>query len=141
MSDLQAFFAENSANEVIEEFVVSERFKDSEGNPIAWKLRTMTECENEEIRRASTRTVKGKNGSKSFETNAEEYLGKLVVSSVVYPDLKNAALQKSYEVMGADALVKRMLLAGEYAALVQKVQEINGFDRDINETSEEIKNG
>ncbi|MBW7457350.1 phage portal protein, partial [Paenibacillus sepulcri] len=58
----------------------------------------------------------------------------------IYPDLKNAELQKSYGVLGGDQLIKKMLLSGEYAALVQKVQKVNGFDRDINELVEDVKN-
>ncbi len=140
MSDLQAFFAQNAAGNGTEDFIVSDRFKDGDGRAIPWKLRTMTEAENEEIRKSATRLAKGANGAKVKETVPEEYLGKLVVASVVFPDLKNAELQKSYGVMGADALVKKMLLAGEYSALVQKVQEINGFDRDISTAVDEIKN-
>lgn len=140
MSDLQAFFAQNVVSETTEDFVVSNRFKDKDGTPIPWKIKTLTEGENEEIRKAATRTVKGKNGSRMLETNSEEYIGKLVVASVLYPDLRNADLQKSYGVMGADSLIKEMLRPGEYAALVQKIQEINGFDRDISEMVDEIKN-
>nr|WP_307860498.1 hypothetical protein [Paenibacillus cisolokensis] len=33
-----------------------------------------------------------------------------------------------------------MLLAGEYATLIQKVQEINGFDKDLESRIEEVKN-
>lgn len=140
MSDLQAFFAQNIAAAATEDFVVSTRFKDKNGNPVPWKIRTMTEAENEEIRKAATRLVKGKNGVKLPETNPEEYAARMVVASVVFPDMRNAELQKSYGILGAEELLKKMLLPGEYAALIQKVQEINGFDRDINEAVEEIKN-
>ncbi|MOA16947.1 Phage XkdN-like protein [compost metagenome] len=84
--------------------------------------------------------VKGKNGAKVPETSPEDYLAKLAVASVVYPDLKDAELQRSYSVLGADILLKRMLLSGEYAALIQKVQELNGYDRDMNDLVEEVKN-
>lgn len=135
---LSAFFAQNAPAEIVEEVVVSERFKEK-GKPIPWKLRSMTEGENEAIRKSAQRKVKDK-GVVTTETNTDEYLAKLAVASVVYPDLKDAELQKSYGVVGADQLIKRMLLPGEYATLIQKVQEINGFDKDINELSEEVKN-
>jgi len=140
VSDLQAFFSQNVEASITEDFTVSERFKDAEGKAIPWKLRTVTEAENEEIRKSATKTVKGKNGMKVPETNAAEYVGKLATSSVIFPNLKDAELQKSYNVLGAEALLKKMLLSGEYAALVQKVEELNGYDRDINEVVEEIKN-
>lgn len=135
---LSAFFAQNVASEIVEEVVVSNRFKENE-KPIPWRLRSMTEDENEAIRKSCQRKVKDK-GIVSYETNTDEYMAKLVVASVVFPDLKDAELQKSYGVMGADQLLRKMLLPGEYATLVQKVQEINGFDKDINDLADEVKN-
>ncbi|GIP55961.1 phage tail assembly chaperone [Paenibacillus vini] len=139
MSNLSAFFAQNVNSEIIEEVVISDRFKDEAGKPIQWKVRSMTEEENEAIRKSAQRKVKEK-GMITIDTNSEEYLAKLVVSSVVFPDLKDADLQKSYGVMGADKLLRKMLLPGEYAGLLQKVQSINGFDKDINELVDEVKN-
>lgn len=139
-SELSVFFAQNVQSDITEDFVVSERFKDAKGSAVPWKIRTMSEAENEEIRKSTTRQVKGRNGQKTTETNPEEYLAKLAVASVVFPDLKNAELQKSYGILGAESLLRKMLLSGEYAGLIQKVQEINGFDRDINQDIEEIKN-
>ncbi|MDN4069267.1 phage portal protein [Paenibacillus vini] len=139
MSNLSAFFSQNVNSEITEEVVISDRFKDEQGKPIPWKLRSMTEEENEAIRKSAQRKVKEK-GMITIDTNSEEYLAKLVVSSVVFPDLKDADLQKSYGVMGSDKLLRKMLLPGEYAALLQKVQSINGFDKDINELVDEVKN-
>jgi hypothetical protein len=61
-------------------------------------------------------------------------------TAVVYPDLKNAELQKSYGVMGEERLLKAMLSAGEYVQLSGKIAEINGFDNDVNELVDEAKN-
>ncbi|MNZ62124.1 Phage XkdN-like protein [compost metagenome] len=99
----------------------------------------MTEEENEAIRKSSQRKIKEK-GVVTIDTNSDEYLAKLVMTSVVYPDLKDAELQKSYGVLGADQLLRKMLLPGEYATLLQKVQSINGFDKDVNELADEVKN-
>jgi hypothetical protein len=140
MSSMSAFFAQNVQSNTEEEFIVSERFQDHEGKPIAWKLRTLSEAENEEIRKASTQYNKGKGGQRVPETKPEVYLAKVAVASVVFPDLKDAELQKSYGVLGAEDLLKRMLLAGEYATLIQKVQEINGFDRELGDLVDEVKN-
>ncbi|GAA0378941.1 phage tail assembly chaperone [Bacillus horti] len=140
MSELQAFFAQNVKADVTENFIVSERFKGQDGKPIPWKLRTMTEAENEEIRKSATTRVKQKRGTYAAETNHNEYMVKLVVASVVHPDLKNAELQKSYGVMGADMLLKEMLFPGEYGKLAGKVVEMNGFDEDINDLMDEAKN-
>lgn len=140
MSDLSLFYAQNAEAGVVEEFAVSNRFKTKDGKPVLWKIRSMTEAENEEYRKAATKKVKAKNGTYLTETNSDLYLAKLAVASVVYPDLKDAELQKSYGTLGAENLLRVMLLPGEYAALVEKVQQINGFDKDLNELKEEVKN-
>lgn len=140
MSDMSMFFAGNAALEVSEDFVVSERFKDAEGKPVKWKLRSITEEQNSEIRKASTRKVKGKGGIHTPELDANEYMARLMTSCVVFPDLQNADLQKSYSVKGAEVLLRKMLLPGEFAALGERVQSMNGFDQDINELMDEVKN-
>ncbi|MNN98093.1 Phage XkdN-like protein [compost metagenome] len=67
-------------------------------------------------------------------------MAKLMTSSVVHPDLKNAELQRSYNVLGAEALLRKMLLPGEFAALGERVQALNGFSTDMNELVDEVKN-
>jgi hypothetical protein len=79
-----------------------------------------------------------KTGAETFDRQG--YINELVASAVVYPDLKNAELQKAYGVLGEVDLLKKMLLIGEFAVLAQKVQELAGLDEDINELVEEAKN-
>ena len=140
MSELSLFFAQNVVSDTTEEVVVSPRFKDQEGRPVAWKLRSMNEEENQECRKAATRKVKGKNGVYTPEIDANEYMAKLMTASVVFPDLKNTELQRSYGVLGAETLLRKMLLPGEFAALGERVQALNGFDTNINELMDEVKN-
>lgn len=139
MSNIEAFYAQNADIEVTEDFVVSGRFKDKEGKPIPWTLRSMKQTENEAIRKSVTRKTKDRRGGYQIETNPDEYIAKLTVASVVYPPLKDEALQKSYGVLGADKLLSEMLLPGEYSDLINKVQELNGFEKDINELVDEVK--
>lgn len=42
--------------------------------------------------------------------------------------------------MGSDTLLKKMLNPGEYNDYLAKVQEVNGFDIDMNDLAEEAKN-
>ncbi|OPA76621.1 phage portal protein [Paenibacillus selenitireducens] len=140
MSNLSAFFAQNVPTEVVEELVVSQRFKGKEEKPIPWKIRSMTEEENAALRKASMKKIKGKGGVYSQEIDFEEYTARLVATSVVFPELKNAELQQSYGVMGAEALLKKMLLPGEYTVLLQSVQSLNGFDKSEQDLIEEVKN-
>ncbi|MEC0233597.1 phage portal protein [Paenibacillus kribbensis] len=139
MSDLTLFYAENVAAEITEEIALSERFKDAEGKPLLWKIRSVSENETSTIRKESTKKVKVK-GVYQPETDSDIFTAKLVVAGVVYPNLKDAGLQNSYGVLGAESLVRKMLLAGEYTTLVDRIQTLSGYDRDINDLMDEVKN-
>ncbi|AJS59851.1 phage tail assembly chaperone [Paenibacillus sp. IHBB 10380] len=140
MNDLSMFFAQNVAVEVAEEFAVSPRFKDKDDKPVKWKLRSISEEENQELRKSATKKTKGKGGVYTSDVDQNEYLSKLVVACVTFPDLKNAEIQKSYGVIGAEKLLRVMLLPGEFGNLMERITEMNGFDRDVNGLIEEVKN-
>ena len=59
---------------------------------------------------------------------------------VVYPELKNAELQNAYKVMGEESLLKKMLIPGEFNALLDAVADLNGFEEDLTDLVEEAKN-
>jgi hypothetical protein len=119
-----------------EKVVVSKRFVEN-GKPVEWEIRPITQEENDLLMKKHTRRDK-KTGAETFDRQG--YINELVASAVVYPDLKNAELQKAYGVLGEVDLLKKMLLIGEFAVLAQKVQELAGLDEDINELVEEAKN-
>ena len=142
MSGLSAFLAQNVAEEETIKYVVSKRFKEDNGEPAEWELQSVTSEVDEDLRRSCTTRVpvSGKRGQYTQETDFEKYLGLLAARCVVSPNLNAAELQNSYRVMGADAVLKKMLKPGEYQDLLKKVQEINGFDTGLDEIVEEAKN-
>lgn len=133
---LSAFLKENvvDANEVIE-FVVSDRFKDEEGNPIPWQLSPMTPSESLKSTDVAT-VVKGKQAD--FKTDL--YLMNIVTSTVKFPNLKSQELQDSYGVFTAEALIDKMLNASEFNKLLRKCQKVNGLDTDFEDLKDEVKN-
>lgn len=142
MSDLSFFFSENAIKEENVKYIASKRFQDKAGKPVEWELCCISSKEDEDIRKSCTKRipVNGLKGQSRTETDGNMYLGKLAARCVVFPNLNDAALQNSYGVMGADNLLKVMLKSGEYADLIMKVQEINGFNTDMEELVDEAKN-
>ena len=138
MSDLSFFLAENAIKEENVKYIASKRFQDKAGKPVEWELCCISSKEDEDIRKSCTKRipVNGLKGQSRTETDGNMYLGKLVARCV----LNDTALQNSYGVMGADNLLKVMLKSGEYTDLVMKVQEINGFNTDMEELVDEAKN-
>lgn len=137
--NLEAFMIEEK-EEVID-YVASSRFKDKEGKPIVWKLKTITAKENDEIRKQCYRQIQvpGKRGQYRQEFDTSKYLEQLAIRCIVEPNLNSVELQDFYQVMSAEDLLKEHLLKpAEYDNLISKLQEINGYN--LEEAVEEAKN-
>ena len=137
---LSAFFAANAAKTETVKYIASNRFRNEDGEPIEWELRPLTSAEDRDIRASCSRRVKtpGRKNVYQNETDSNAYVSRMAAASVVYPNLNNKELQDSYHAMDAVSLLEKMLLAGEFTNLAQKVQEISGFDPE--ELVEEAKN-
>mgnify|MGYP003940141993 CR=1 FL=1 len=133
MSSLKAFL--NPIKPENKEVIISDRFQE-DGKPVPFVIRPITQKENELL--VKKHMKKDKKGNEFLDRI--NYTYDLVANSVVFPDLKNAELQRAYGVLGEIELLKVMLLAGEYAELAQQVQKLSGLDIDINEEIEEVKN-
>lgn len=140
MSSLTSFLAGNVEKRENKKVVVSNRFKDK-GKPVEWEIRSISAEEDELIRKECTKNVPipGKRNQyrQTFDSNA--YLVKLAVKSVVFPDLNDAELQNSYGVMGAEALITKMLYKDEFDSLTEQLVSDSQAE-DINDLVEEAKN-
>ena len=141
MRDFSVFMAGNVAKNETTKYVASKRFAVN-GKPVEWEIKAIDSDLDEALRKECTKKVPiaGKRGQFNQETDTDKYIGKMCVACVVYPDLNNAELQDSYGVKSADALLKKMLLPGEYTELKAKVMEVNGYDMSMEELVEEAKN-
>lgn len=142
MSNLTAFLSQNAIKIENEKHVVSKRFLDENKEPMKWEIQSVTSQEDEILRKLCTKRlpIPGKKNQFTNETDYTKYVGLLAVKCTVYPNLNDAQLQDSYGVMGADELLKTMLLPGEYADYLSLVQKINGFEQSFEEKVEEAKN-
>lgn len=137
--NLEAFMIEEKQE--IFEYVASTRFKNEEGEPVSWKLRTLTAKENDEIRKQCYKQtqVLGKKNQFNREFDSAKYLELVALKCIIEPNLNSVELQDFYNVMSpADLLKEHLLKPAEYDDLVAKIQEINGYNLD--EAVEEAKN-
>lgn len=139
---LSYFLAGNAIKEDITKFIVSDRFINGKGEPIEWELAPITSKQAKDIKKLCTKRMPSPVNKNVYipETDFDLYLCKLVVACVKYPALDNADLQDSYHVNGTENLIQTMLKDGEYQDLLNKVQEINGFDIGLKDKVEEAKN-
>ena len=141
MSDFSAFMSGNAGKPEITKYVASKRYT-VKNKPVEWELKPVDSDLDELIRKECTKKVPiaGKRGQYTQETDTDKYVGRLCVACTVYPDLNNAELQDSYGVKTPDALLKKMLLPGEYTEYKAKVMEVNGYDVSMEELVDEAKN-
>nr|WP_319487239.1 phage portal protein [uncultured Caproiciproducens sp.] len=137
---MSAFLRENAVQPVNQKVIISDRFPDENGNPTPFEIKAISETEDSELKKICTYKSIFK-GRQTTTFDNQRYLNKLIAASTVFPDLKDAELQKSYGVTSDDDLVREMLISGEHANLLQAVNEINGFDAEkVEEAKEEVKN-
>ena len=108
-----------------------------------WEVRPLSTKEANVIREDCTTEiqVKGKPGMFRNKFNTNEYLCKLASSAVVFPDLNDKALQDSYGVMTPEELIVEMIDdPTEFSEFLNKIQNMSGLDKNLNDKVEEAKN-
>lgn len=141
MSDFAIFMAGNAQKSETVKYVASKRFA-VKGKPVEWELQAIDSDLDEAIRKECTKKVPvaGKRGQFTQETDTDKYIAKMCVACTVYPNLNDAELQDSYGVKGGEALLKKMLLPGEYTEFKSKIMEVNGYDMSMEDLVDEAKN-
>ena len=141
MSEFSIFMAGRAEKVDTVKYVASKRFKDK-GKPVEWELKAIDSDLDEAIRKECTKKVPvaGKRGQYTQETDTDKYISKMCSACTVYPNLNDSELQDSYGVKSADALLKKMLLPGEYTEYKAKVMEVNGYDMSMEDLVDEAKN-
>ncbi|WP_097026178.1 phage tail assembly chaperone [Clostridium peptidivorans] len=137
MSQFEDFLMESfeDAVEIEKEIIMGGRKRKMKFKPISSTL-------GDEIRK-KCRKVTFTKGQKMYETDQDKYISNLIIETTTYPDLKNAELQKSWGVMGAEQLLESMKLKmsdGEYSDWSNVVSEVNGYNRTMEELVDEAKN-
>lgn len=138
MSNLSAFLHPVQAEEV-QEVIVSRRFLGEDGKPVPFKIRPLTQEENNRLTKQSMVPVKG-GGRGERELNAIEYGSRVIVAATVEPDFRSEELCRAYGTMDPLEVPGKMLLAGEYKRLTDAVMELSGFSEDAGDLEEEAKN-
>ena len=133
MSNFSAFLHPVSAGE--KEIVISNRFQDENGQPVPFKIRALTQEENDRITRESTRRVKV-DGVPVEQLDSVAYTRRLVVAATVEPDFRAKEVCEAYGVLDPLQVPVKMLLSGEYARLLREINALSGFGGE----GDEVKN-
>lgn len=120
------------------EVVISKRFQDSEGKLVPFKIRTISQEENEALSKRSVH-IKKIDGRQFEALDDLEYTRRLIVACTVYPDFTNSELCQAYGVMDPLMVPGKMLISGEYKRLLKEIMKFNGFTSAV-DLEEEAKN-
>lgn len=127
MSRLSAFLRPASAQEIAE-VVVSKRFLDEAGKPVPFKIRSLTQEENDALVKRSTRSTKDRGGRLRERLDNIEYTRRLLVAATVEPDFTSKELCDAYGVMDPLLVPGKMLLIGEFQKLMEEIMALSGLD-------------
>lgn len=143
MSKFDRFMKRNKIEKANEFYPATKSLLDENEIPVLWEFKHLTSKTVNSIREDCMKQipVKGKPGMYMPKLNVSEYTHKLIVASVVTPDLYDAELQDSYGVKTPDDLLYAIMdNPGEYMELVNFVQKLQGLDVTLEEKVEEAKN-
>ncbi|MED3799948.1 MULTISPECIES: phage tail assembly chaperone [Lysinibacillus] len=133
MSNFKAFMKENVRQADPVELKL-ERFTE----PI--KLRPLTSAESDLINDRCFKNKPGRKGRQERVFDPVAYNRGISVAAIIYPDLNDTELQKSYGVKGAEQLFGAMFWVGEASQISEKVSEISGLDHALEDEVDEAKN-
>ena len=138
VQDMSAFLKQNVVGNDTKCLVVSDRFLDGNGDPIKWEIKLITADDDRKIEKHCTTEKRDRRtGTITQIRDDGEYVASIAAWAVVYPDLKNKDVQKSW---GADSpvdLLRKMLSSGELLKLSRAVLKLSGLsDEDIDEDVE-----
>ena len=143
MSKFSKFMKVNKVEKKNGMYAPTKSLCDENGKPLEWEFRHITSKENESLRDECTIEVPvtGKPNLFRPKLQSSKYIRKMIVASIVMPDLYDAELQDSYGVKEPEDLLLAMVDdPGEYNELAAFVQEFQGFNVSFNDKVEEAKN-
>ena len=143
MSKFNKFMKQNKIQKDNTVFAATKSLLDEDGAPLLWDVKPLTTRENESIRDSSMIEVPvvGKSNMYRPKLNTSKYLAKMMVASVVEPNLFDAQLQDSYGVKTPEDLIKELIDdPGEYQEFAAFIQDYNGFNNSVDDKVETAKN-
>ncbi len=133
--DLERMTEEQILQKLLDADTVPERTVNLPRLGIPVTLRGLTSKEVFVLRERCTHR-KEKRGQVIERLDEEEFNAALIAAATVKPNFADQKLLAKYKASGPEEVIKRVLLAGEMAALGDVVLELSGFDVEL----EDVKN-
>lgn len=135
MSTLNAFLKPAVSLEE-KEVIISNRFQDEKGNVVPFKIRAVTQEENDAITKRATK-VRKVDGTPMDYLDSVDFTRRMVIAATVEPDFRSQDMCMAYGVADPLMVPGKMLSSGEYKRLVKEIMTLSGFEES---PEEEAKN-
>ena len=132
MNALQQFLTKNTTDNLTKEVNLGGRLKD-----FKLKIKAMTGNQYNDYQALC---IENPNSPKKRRFNTKKFHELIVVNCVVDPNFKDPDWMTELGVADAASVMYKTLLAGEIAQLAEEALRLSGFDRDLEEEMEEVKN-
>lgn len=132
MNALQQFLLESDVSNLKKTIDIGGRMKGH-----ALTIRVIT---GEQYTSYQQQCIENPNSSKKRRFNTKRFNELIVVNSLVDPNLKDPEMLKAAKVSRPEELLYRCFLAGEINTIAEQVLTLSGFDADVEEEMEEVKN-
>lgn len=132
MNALQQFLTKNSVDNLTEEVTLGGRLKD-----FKFKIKALTGNQYNDFQALC---IENPNSPKKRRFNTKKFNELIVANCVVEPNFKDADWLKELGVADATSAIYKTLLAGEITDLAERALRLSGFDRDVEEEMDEVKN-
>lgn len=143
MSNLNRFLKENKIKKENVQYAATKSLTDEDGKPLLWEIRPLASKETNKMTEDCTiqEQIPGKPNMFRNKIDSTKLLTKMMVASIVFPNLNDKDLQDSYGVMTPEDLITEMIdNPGEYNEFGKFINEFNGFNEGVNEKVEKAKN-
>ncbi len=129
----QQFLNQNTVDGIFKEVIISDRFKDENGELFKFKIKAMTQSVFEDIKRKASF---GKNDS----FNEDVLNSFIVIENTVEPSFKDAESLKELGCSSPRQYLNMVLLSGEISSLADEIISLSGFDRSVEDLAGDVKN-
>lgn len=133
---LQQFLNQNPVDKITKEIVVSDRFKNENGDILKFKIKAMTLSQFEDIKNKASFL----NKKNDLSVNEDLFNSLVVIENTVEPSFKDAESLKSMGCSSPKQYLNKTLLAGEVSTISDAVISLSGFDKTIEDLAEDVKN-
>ncbi len=131
----QQFLNQNTVDSITKEIIVSDRFKNDDGDIFRFKIRAMTQSNFEEIKK---KALFGNIGNAQIDEDVLNCF--IIIENTIEPSFKDSRSLTELNCSSPRQYLNRVLLSGEIAFLAEEIIRLSGFDRSVSELSEDVKN-